>query len=583
VSASINATPGLSAWRIVVIGLVAALSVGIGLAAGSFLLESRATGALGSSANYVPADAPIYVELRLQPSADQDAALRELLGRFPAIDGVDLDRPLYEQLVEMIDEQLAAEAEIGVSWADDVAPWFDGRVAFGVTDLPLEAFAAPMDPMAEPPIPGMVAVIGVTDAAAARSSVERIVAEQPEMETTTTEHLGVTIHALAGEQGAYAVTEDALLFGPSADDVTAALDTAADPDARLADNATVASMAAELPDDWLAFATFDFTEIMAASFAQSGGGAAADAFSSLMENQPTRGALAMTASGDRFAFDGVSEAPTGAFAVENADRGLAGEVPSDALYFADAGNLGAALTSLTEAIKAAAQEDPMVAEQIATAESALGADLTEMVSWIGDGAFVAGWDGSEPYAGLVIVPTDVDAADRRLGQLVTFAGLATTDPASGITVDETDVAGQTVTTIRWQDPNAAEMEGMPVPTGISVQVTVTDDRAIIGLGETFVGRVLTLEEADSLAAQPRYADAVAELGPTSNAGVAWMDLAGTRTAIETALAPMLETMDPDGAYESMVQPWLVPLDRIVSVSLLDGELRVQRSALLLSD
>ena len=582
-SASTQATPGLSAWRVAVIGLVAALSVGIGLAAGSFLLESRATGALGASAAYVPADAPIYVELRLQPSAGQDAALRELLGRFPAIDGVDLDRPLYEQLVEMIDEQLAAEAEVGVSWADDVAPWFDGRVAFGVTDLPLEAFAVPLDPLAEPPMPGMVAVIGVSDAAAARSSIERILAEQPDIESTATEHLGVTIHALVGDDGAYAVTEDALLFAPSAADITAALDTAADPDARLADDATVASMAAGLPDDWLAFATFDFTEIMAASFAQSGGGAAADAFSSLLENQPMRGAMAMTASGDRFAFDGVSEAPTGAFAVENADRGLAGEVPSDALYFADANNLGPALAALTESIKAAAEEDPAMAEQIATAESALGADLEEMVSWIGDGALVAGWDGSEPYAGLVLVPTDVDAAERRIGQLVTFAGLATMDPASGISVDETEVAGETVTTIRWQDPNAAGMEGMPVPTGISLQVTVTDDRAIIGLGEAFVGRVLELGEADSLAAQPRYADAVAELGPTSNAGVAWMDLAGTRTAIETALAPMLEMMDPDGAYESVVQPWLVPLDRMVSVSVLDGELLVQRSALLLGD
>ena len=582
-SASTHATPGLSAWRVAVIGLVAALSVGIGLAAGSFLLQSRTGGALGSSAAYVPADAPIYVELRLQPSAEQDTALRELLGRFPAIDGVDLDRPLYEQLVEMIDEQLAAEAEAAVTWADDVAPWFDGRVAFGVTDLPLEAFAVPMDPMAEPPIPGMVAVIGVSDAAAARSSIERIAAEQPEMESTTTEHLGVTIHVLAGENGAYAVTDDALLFAPSAADITAALDTAADPDGRLADDATVAAMAADLPNDWLAFATFDFTELMAASFAQSGGGAAADAFTSLMEDQPMRGAMAMTASGDRFAIDGISEAPTGAFAVENADRGLAGEVPSDALYYADAGNLGAALASLTEAIKAAAEEDPTMAEQIDTAESALGADLTEMVSWIGDGALVAGWDGSEPYAGLVIVPTDVDAAERRIGQLVTFAGLATMDPASGISVDEADVAGETVTTIRWEDPNAGEMEGMPVPTGISVQVTVTDNRAIIGLGEAFVGRVLELEEADSLAAQPRYADAVAELGPTSNAGVAWMDLAGTRTAIETALAPMLEMMDPDGAYESMIQPWLVPLDRVVSVSVLDGELLVQRSALLLGD
>jgi hypothetical protein len=182
---------------------------------------------------------------------------------------------------------------------------------------------------------------------------------------------------------------------------------------------------------------------------------------------------------------------------------------------------------------------------------------------------------------MLLVPNDVDAAERRIGQLVTFAGLATLDPSSGITVDEAEVAGATVTTIRWEDPNAMPVEGVPVPTGVAVQVAVSDDRAVIGLGETFVGRVLQLDTADSLAAEPRYADAIAELGPTSNAGVAWLDLAGAREAIEAAIGPMLDFLDPDGAYESEVKPWVLPLDRLVSVTVLDGETLVQRSALLI--
>jgi hypothetical protein len=175
----------------------------------------------------------------------------------------------------------------------------------------------------------------------------------------------------------------------------------------------------------------------------------------------------------------------------------------------------------------------------------------------------------------------VDAAERRIGQLVTFAGLAAMDASSGITVDESEVAGATVTTIRWEDPSAMPMEGMPVPTGVAVQVTVTDDRAILGLGERFVGRVLELDASDSLGADPRYADAVADLGPTSNAGVSWMDLAGTREALEAALEPMFEFLDPDGLYESEIRPWLLPLDRAVAVSVLEGELLVQHSALLI--
>lgn len=579
---AIRAASGLSAWRVAVIGLVAALSAGIGVAVGGFLLDTRA-GALGNSAAYVPADAPFYLELRVEPSAEQDATLRELLGQFPAIQGLDLARPLHEQLVELIDEELAAGGELDLSWGDDVAPWFDGRIAIGITDLPLDALAGPMDPMAEPPMPGMIMVLGVTDPAAAGSTIDRLRAEQPDMQTTESEHRGVTIHALSTGDGAYAITDDALLFAPSAAEITAALDTAADPPLSLGGDATVADMAAELPEDWLAFATYDFTELMAASFAEADGTAAAEAFSALMEHQPLRGALAVTAAGDRFATDGVSEAPTGPFAAENADRGLAAEVPGDALYFSDGGNIGAALSALVDAVKAAAQEDPAVAEQIDTAEAALGADLQEMVAWIDDGALVAGWDGTEPYAGVLLVPNDVDAAQRRIGQLLTFAGLATLDPSSGLTVEEAEVAGVTVTTIRWADPSAAPVEFLAGPMELVLQVTVTEDRAIIGLGESFVERVLDLEAADSLAAEPRYSDGVAAVGPASNAGVAWLDLAGLREAVETALGPMLASMDADGVYESMVAPWLAPLDRMVTVTVLDGELLVQRSALLIGE
>ena len=581
-SASIRAASGLSAWRVAVIGLVAALSAGIGVAVGGFLLETRA-GALGGSAAYVPADAPFYLEMRIEPSAEQDAALRELLGRFPPIEGLDLARPLHEQLVELIDEELTAGGELDLSWAEDVAPWFDGRIAFGVTDIPLEALAGGMDPMAAPPMPGMIVVIGVTDPDAARSTVERLRAEQPDMQTTESEHRGVTIHALSSGDGAYAITDDALLIAPSAEDISAALDTAEDPQRRLSTDATVAEMAAELPEDWLAFATYDFTELMAASFAEADGTAAAEAFAALMENQPLRGAMTVTAAGDRLATDGVSEAASGPFAAENADRGLATEVPGDALYFSDGGNIGAALSALVDALKQAAEEDPAVAEQIDTAEAALGAGLEEMVAWIDDGALVAGWDGSEPYAGIVLVPNDVDAAQRRVGQLLTFAGLAAMDPASGLTVEESEVAGATVTTIRWEDPSGAPIEFLAAPIGLAVQVTVTGDRAIIGLGESFVARVLELDEGDSLAAQPRYREGVAAVGPVSNAGVAWLDLAGLREAVETALGPMLDSVDPDGAYESMVAPWLAPLDRMVTVTVLDGELLVQRSALLIGE
>ena len=575
----VSPTAGMPAWRMAVIAIVGLLAVAIGVAAGSFLLTPRAA-AVGAGAAYVPADAPFYVELRLEPSAAQDAALRELLGRFPPIEGVDLDRPLYAQMVERLDEMLAEEGA-GVSWSADVAPWFDGHVAVALIDLPASAMAMPTDPMAVPEVPPAVFLLGVTDTAAAEAAIARLIESAGSgLEFSQSQHAGFTIHSVEGSQaGAYALTDDQLVIGSDAEVVATALDTHAAGTGTLAEMAEITRLTDTLPTDWLMFMTYDMTDLMAEAFAQGASASPemAAAFESLMANQPLRGALAVSASGDRFLLDSATEPPTGPFALENAERGLAGEVPADTLYYSEADNLGGALAAVIEPMKQALSATPEGEEQIRTAEGAIGADLEELVSWIDDGAIAVGYDGSAPFGGMVLVPNDVAAAERRLGQLATFAGLGALDPSSGITVDEEEVDGVTVTTISWAGSAGPVL---PAETGIVVEYAVTDDRAIIGIGDAFVRRVLALDAADSLASQPRYADAIAELGGSENAGVAWLDLAGTREAIESALGPMLAEGGMDGMYQSEIRPWLLPLDRMVGVTRLEGDVLVQRAALL---
>ena len=571
-------------WRVAVIGAVGVLAVGIGIAAGAFLLAQR-TAAVGAGAAYVPADAPFYLEMRLEPSAAQDATLREVLAHFPPIEDVDLERPLYAQLTERIDEMLVAEGA-SVSWATDVAPWFDGRVAMALIDLPLEAMEVPADPMAVPEVPPFVVLLGVTDATAAADALERILAEAGEGAPTFTdsEHLGFTIRRSDGaDGGAYALTEDQLVVASDADGVRAALDTHASGTGTLSEMDEISRLTDALPDDWLAFVTYDVTELMAQAFAQAEEQEPelAAAFESLMEHQSLRGAMAFSAAGDRLLLDAAIEPPTGPFAVVNADRGLAAEVPGDTLFYSEAGNLGAALAAVIEPLKQAAAATPDGAEHLRTVEAALGADLEDLVSWIDGGAMAVGYDGSQPYGGLVLVPNDVEAAQRRLGQLGSFASLAALDPQSGISVEETDVAGVMVTTIRWDATDAAaEMMMLPAPTGVVLEYALTDDRALIGIGDVFVRRALEQDAADSLAEAPRYADAIAAIGGAQNTAVMWLDLAGTREALETALGPLIAEGDPGGLYESTVRPWLAPLDRVVSVTRLEGDALVQRSALL---
>ncbi|MGI8657818.1 MAG: DUF3352 domain-containing protein [Candidatus Limnocylindria bacterium] len=588
-SESVQTVERAPAWRTPVIAIVAILAIAIGVLAGSVLLSNRAA-AVGSGAAYVPANAAMYMELRLQPSEAQDAALRDILGRFPEIEELDLDRTLHDQLTERLDEMLTDEGT-DLSWETDIAPWFDGRVAVAVTDIQASAMEAPVDPMAVPEVPPTVMMLGVTDRDAAEAGIARLLAAGGEglPSFTTVQHRGFTIRVMEGsEYGAYALTDDQLILGSDAEVIQAALDIHSEPAGSLAEMTDMTKLTDTLPDDWLAFMTYDLNGVMAEAMAAgaSASPAVAEAFSSLMEHQSLRGAMAFSASEGRLLLDAATDAPTGPLAMENADRGLADEVPGDALYYADAGNLGAAFAAVIEPMKEAMGTTPDGDEQLRAFESALGGDLEELVSWIDDGAVAIGATDGEPWGGMVLVPNDVAAAERRLGQLASFAGLGALDPSSGISVDEQDVDGVTVTTIRWEDPNATPDLGMgmgmgiPTFSGVVVEYALTDDRALIGLGDAFVRRVLGLDVSDSLASQPRYGDALAEFGGSENAGTVWVDLAGVRGVIETALGPMIDSGDPDGVYASEIRPWLLPFDRIIGVIRIDDDVMIQRGALL---
>jgi Protein of unknown function (DUF3352) len=557
-------TSTVPAWRVAVIALVGLLAVAIGVVAGSAILNTRASTLVGSGGSYVPATAPMYIELRIQPSDAQDASLRELLGRFPEIDGLDLARPLYEQLTEKLDEA-ASGAEL--SFSGDVATWFDGRIGIALLDIPTTS----ADPMAAPEVPSMVLTLGSTDRAEAEAAIARLREQGSAPQFTTETHAGVTLQVAEGGGFAYAVTDDQILAAPSSDDLRAALDAHASADTTLSEAGSITTLTDALPDDWLAFAIFDLTDVMAAALEE---GAAAspnlDAFRDILEHQSMRGAMAFTVGGDRVSVATATDPPTGPLAVTNADRGLADEVPGDAVYFADGGNVGESLRASLGPLKETFAAMPGAAEQIDTIEGALGADLEDLLAWMGDSATVVGWDGEQPYGGVVSVPTDRDEAARRLNQLATFATLAATDPSTGITVSERGVDGATITSLRWSSPMPATGAPMGMtPSEVVIEWTVTDDRALIGIGDRFVERALTLDPADSLAEVDRYRDAIAEMGGATNAGVLWLDLRGAREAAEAALGESADQSAME-SYRADVLPWLEPLDRVVSVARLDG-------------
>jgi hypothetical protein len=65
------------------------------------------------------------------------------------------------------------------------------------------------------------------------------------------------------------------------------------------------------------------------------------------------------------------------------------------------------------------------------------------------------------------------------------------------------------------------------------------------------------------------------MGGSTNAGVTWIDLAGAGDAIGGLMGSLMPVEPGEDELD-----WLGPIDRFVSVSRVDGDVLVQRAALL---
>jgi hypothetical protein len=566
-------------WMVAVVAAVAALAVAIGGVAGAFLVNGRVAGSgMGSAASYVPADAFMYMEGRLDLPGDQRALLGEFLSHFPD----EASHWLSEDLPKMLDDELAKKSA-GFTYSGDIAPWFDGRLAVAMPDYPSNEAMLGGTP------PSLLGFIGSRDRQAASAFIAemRAKAEADGATFTSSQHRGIEIvtgaDARAGESAgsesfAYAVTEDQVVFSTSASQIEAALDVHAGSAPALAGSDEVRRAETALPAERVATVVTNYAPVLDQMKSQLGamgiGPEVLDAFSSF-----TPGILvgAGRIEGDRLRFDAASSIADGGTPVANRERTLARSIPADAIYVSEGNDVGAALAKVISALKDAVAKVPEAdMQQLNQIESVLGSDLESFVSWMGDTAMVAGYRDGEVYAGLVASTKDADAAERRLRQLTSLAKLSMISGGPPLEVVDETVAGVDVTTIQY-----GTWSGDPQLGGLgrlTVQYAIDDDMVVIGFGDKFVSRVLQLGEADSLAASDRYQKAIASVGGPSNAGSVFVDLAALRQALEPVLRPMLPGSGP--TYEKEIRPWLDPFGYIVGVNQADGDRLVQHSAIV---
>ena len=560
-------------WLIPGAATVVVLAVAIGLVAGMTL--TNRTGAGSGAASYVPADAAAYYELRLDLPGDQRAALRSFLSHFPLLE---VDKYLTDQIDRQLD-QLSSAAPSGYRYSTDVKPWFDGRLAFALVRYPT------LVPNATTAVPDVLALVGVKDATAAGTLSDRVRADLTKAGATitSTSHSGVTIWSAKPASGstqttpgmpqqfAWAITADQLIGATTADLVGDALDSHSGAAPSLASRDEFSAGVGRLPTDRVFTLSIDLKTVLTQlqKDVASAQPSAAAILPQIAAQAPTFEILGGRFENDRFVMDSTATLPQAAPA--NTDRGLAAMVPGDAIYFSDAGDVGAKLASYVTYLKSAmAASGASASPGLDQIESALGGDFGSFVSWMGDTAVVAGDTDSTPWVGLISKPTDAQAARNKLLQLQTLLQLASRSGGPRVEVSTADHAGTQITTLKFDDAS-----GSTPAWASSVQYAVTDQRVVIGSGTSFVGRVLDTQSSGSLAANARFSAALDSVGGTPNTGDVWLDL----TALRTALEPLVPA-DSKTVYETSIKPWVAPFDYVVAAGKGDGQRLNSRVAIV---
>lgn len=563
-------------WVIPIVAAVVVLAAAIGVVAGLTLNGTRSAGS-GGAAGYVPANATIYYELRLDLPGDQRANLRSFLGHVP---GVNADAYLTDEIDRQLDSW-ASQVPGSFTYSGDVKPWFNGSLAFATIGVPSITGVGTSGASS---LPQTLVFAGVRDSAAATAFSDRLRTEIGKVGGTVSSstHGSATIWSASGLPGASAsgaptpqtfawtITSDEVVGGTSADLVGSALDVRAGSKPSLADRQEFRDGLSRLPADRVLVAAVDVAQLLSGlkqdlASLQRGAG---DALDEILAQAPTFAVTSSSVLSDRISLDSNVLMPTGAAVPANRDRGLAALAPGDAILFTDGADVGKGLTTYVNAMKKAIAADPSGAAQLQQVEAVMGGDLASLVSWIGDAALVAGDTNHEPYVGLIVTPTDVSNARAKLSQLRGLIQLAA-GAGGKVSVSDADHGGTTITTIKVS-------AGPDTPAwATTYQYAVTDSHVVIGSGETFVARVLDMDAAHSLAGQARFSTGLSGVGGASNTGTTWLDLAGLRAAIE----PLIPT-EMQSAYRTKVEPWLAPFDYLIGANRADGQRLANRTVIV---
>lgn len=535
-----------SRWRWVA-AAVATLVV-VALVAGIVFFGARqATPSL--VAQFAPADAAAYAELRLDLPGDQRDRLVSFFGHFPGF----ADPASFQQKIDETLSNALRRSGTGLDWAADVDPWFGGQIGFFTSSL-APSYGVP---------PSFSVVLSVKDRARLD---EMVAARTAESGMQQEDYNGQTIWSgnatAANQRISFAVTGEALVISARNEDLKAALDVKAGEVAGLADDAFFTGQLAHMHADRLALFYYDYSSLIksmppAVSLVPAG------CLDDLQAAADIRLLGELRAEADHIAANIRSQYPTAGNlppAPANRRTALAESMPAGTLAYVEMRQIDAGIKYLVDELLSCMNGTAPGGIDLSLIEQFIGTTPQDYFDFLDDAAFAVTLNDGKVGGGLVATVDDENVARARVERLLAAVRLAG-GLGGGLTIEEEQHGNAAITVIRFA------AAGLPVGEAPSMSITVSGGRMYLGLDD-FVTAALDRTAADSLAAAPRLQQALSGAG-AENAGIVYVDIA--------AMRGFLESMMPVGAradYDTEAKPFLEPITHLIVISRNDGGINV---------
>lgn len=541
---------GGSRVRWLIAGLATILVVGAVITA--ILIYGQRPAAMSALPEYAPASSAVYAELRLDLPGDQRDKVVEFMSNFPGF----ADPATFEQKMTDSLDQLLLNTGSGLSWTQDVEPWFGGQIAvFG--SISGEQLSTP----------SITAVLSVKD----RARLDQLIAARTASGGTTGHYYReIPVWTNGSGVGAFTVTNDAFILSLRSEDLHTVLDVKAGAVPSLPTNTDFSESMATLSGDRLAAVYID-------------GDALGGALENLRGNVGLVGGLQtgapagkvlveLRAESDHIVVNSRARPAPGSTPLVpmiNGPTTLADRMPPDSMVYVGLHGTGAIVKTSIEQMLTLAGQSGVNTSGLDEIEEYLGMPMEDFLDFVDEAAisFTAGPEGTYS-GGLIGTVTDEAVARERLGRVVSAIRLAITfgDVPLPVTIEEVPHGTATLTVFHLDD-----QPGMDLPFS-SISYTITDGQLLLGV-DSFVTDALDRDPGNSLASQPRFRAALDAAG-ADNWALFYVDIGRAREAFE-GLMPL----EQRARYEAEIRQYVAPFSQFILTGSMDGEDTITRMLL----